>query len=103
MNEINLIVELIFWETAKTYFNFPLQNNIRTSFWLQDSKKTTFAEINFQNKAILVNQKINATVTISLRDFYKDETFIGKKFNIGVFPIILAEGSILEIGDALLR
>ncbi|MGB3947676.1 MAG: hypothetical protein WBM13_06810 [Bacteroidia bacterium] len=43
MQNITIKAEIVFSEAAKESFKFPIQNSIRTSFWLKGANGSTFS------------------------------------------------------------
>lgn len=97
MREVNLKVEITFFEGAKESFNFPIINSIRTSFWLPDSKFSTFSELSFNEEKIEVKKKYQAEIVIIERDFLIGKLEIGSEFKVGTYPKVIAEGKIVAI------
>lgn len=97
MKEINLIVNILFLESAKEKFNFPLNNPIRSSFWLPNSTISTFSEIIFENEWVELNKNYRAKIKLLERDFLKGKILKNSKFEVGSYPEKIAQGTIIEI------
>lgn len=97
MKELILIVEIIFLDIAKESFNFPIMNNIRTSFWLLNSELSTFSELQLLDKEIDIWEKKTALIKIVEREFLKEKLNVGSDFKLGVYPQEMAYGRIVEI------
>jgi hypothetical protein len=97
MKELILETELIFFEQAKEFFNFPISNSIRTSFWLLNDNESTPSEV-FINNFIIETWKIyTLKVVVMERDFLKDVIKKGVEFKLGLFPHEMAIGKINNI------
>ena len=91
-----LKVELVFNDSAKDAFQFPIRNSIRISFWLTDVDYSTPSEITFDKESVNVNEKIEACILIiNVFNTIKE----GNSFYIGTFPLIIGKGIIKEIED----
>ncbi|WP_299221343.1 hypothetical protein [uncultured Aquimarina sp.] len=98
MNEIILIVDIIFLDRAKEAFNFPISNSIRTSFWIEDAENSTFSELIVENENFYLDQYYhNVKIKIVEREFLSEKLHKGVKFKIGIFPNAIAEGQIDSI------
>lgn len=97
MKEINLIVDILFLESAKEKFNFPLNKSIRTSFWLPNSKISTFSEIIFENEKVELNKNYRAKIKLLERDFLRGKMLANSKFEVGSYPEKIAQGEIIKI------
>lgn len=97
MKELILIVEIIFLDIAKENFNFPIMNNIRTSFWLLNSKLSTFSELQLLEEEIDILEKKRALIKIVEREFIKEKLNIGSEFKLGIYPKEMAYGRVIEI------
>lgn len=97
MKELTLTAEIIFFETSKKYFNFPISNSIRSSFWIKDGVISTFAEIKIENSQIEVGELVIVKIILLERDFLYNKINIGTEFKIGVFPFEIAHGTIIDL------
>jgi hypothetical protein len=97
MKEIILIVEIIFLDIAKENFNFPIMNNLRTSFWLLNSELSTFSELQLLDKEVNIWEKNTVLIKIIERDFLKEKLYVGCEFKLGVYPKEMAYGRVVEI------
>lgn len=96
MKEVSLLVQINFCELARKRFVFPLNNSIRTSFWLVDSNSSTFSEVTF-NDSIELNKNYNAKIKLVYRDFLKNKLNEKTNFEIGTYPEMIAKGIIIEV------
>jgi hypothetical protein len=100
MKDILLIAEIIFFETAKKSFNFPIMNAIRNSFWLSHQNFSTFAEITpLESGFTETNKKYMAQIIIVERDFLQNQLHVGCEFKLGTYPLEIARGKILELKE----
>src|SRR5687768_8800156 len=99
MQEITLVVEILFLEIAKESFNFPISNSVRLSFWFPDGKASTFSEIQIQGERIEIGKPQVIRINLIKRDFLIDSMKVGNEFRMGTFPIAIANGKILEIKE----
>ncbi|GEN68107.1 hypothetical protein [Chryseobacterium rhizosphaerae] len=97
MKEKIILAEIQFNDTAQDFFNFPITNPIRISFWGEKQHLSTFSEIRITDKPIEINKKFVLEINIMDRDFLTETLKIGNPFNLGVFPIIIAQGKILDL------
>ena len=97
MKELTIIAEILFLETAKESFNFPIYNSIRTSFWLRDESDSTFSEITTVNKQMELGEKTNVKIRLLEREFLKGKVLVGTEFNLGVYPKTIAIGKVVRI------
>lgn len=98
MKELILRAEVIFFKNANEYFNFPITNPIRVSFWLPNINNSTFSEFKNLN-AVEIGILNIAEIKIVERDFLLNKVKIGTKFKIGVFPDAIASGKIIAIKE----
>lgn len=96
MKELILSIEVIFSKNANKYFNFPITNTVRMSFWLTDGDTSTFSEFKTSN-SVEIGSLNFAEIKIVERDFLLNKVNIGTKFKIGVFPNAIASGKIIDI------
>jgi hypothetical protein len=97
MKEKTIVCEIIFGEQARQSFKFPLTGSIRTSFWIPNSKASTFSEIEIGNRNIDVGELTTVEIKIIERDFLHDKVKVGTEFMVGTFPNSIASGKILGI------
>lgn len=97
MERLSLIAEIIFLDTAKNSFNFPVRNSIRMSFWLPDDKTSTFSEIQVNNKSIELGKYEIVEIKLGDRDLLLNRLKIGAEFRMGTFPNEIAIGRAIEI------
>jgi hypothetical protein len=97
MKEIIFTAEIVFFERAKNYFNFPTFGPLRTSLWLPDAVASTFSEIIATENQIQIWRVCNAQIKVIERDYLKDKIIPGQEFKLGVFPLEIAYGRIFKI------
>lgn len=97
MKNITLIADIIFLETAEKNFNFPIQNSIRISFWLPDSKGSTFSEVHFYSKNVEKEKFYRVEIIVAENDLLKDKIKENCDFYIGTYPYKIAYGKIIEL------
>ncbi|WP_288441158.1 hypothetical protein [uncultured Chryseobacterium sp.] len=97
MKERIILAEIQFNDTAQDFFNFPISNPIRISFWGEKQRLSTFSEVRVTDEPIELNKKTILEILIVDRDFLTDTLKIGNSFNLGVFPTAIARGEILDL------
>ena len=97
MKELILTAEIVFLEAAKDSFNFPIKNSIRLSFWLPDQDKSTFSEIQIENRSIEIGTTEIVEILLAERDYLFSKINIGTNFKMGVFPKIIATGKVIDV------
>lgn len=96
MNERLLLGEITFLEQASKYYRFPLMGSIRTSFWLDGDKGSTFSEVLFENK-LNIGVKCVVKIRVAEQAFMEGRMIEGVKFELGVYPYGIASGCILKV------
>lgn len=97
MKEINFLANILFLESAREKFNFPLNNSIRISFWLINSTSSTFCEIIFHNENVELNKSYKTQIHLLERDFLKGRLLKNCEFEVGNYPTVIGKGKIIEI------
>ena len=97
MKEVLLRANITFLEIAKESFNFPLNNSIRTSFWLLNSQKSTFSEIQLLDENVDILKLYEVKIKVTERDFFYDKLKNGIEFKAGTYPNEIAYGKIIEV------
>lgn len=97
MKNIIITADVIFFNSAKKGFNFPIKNSIRTSFWLFEDKASTFSEVQFFDNQIEPWVIYRATVKIGDGDFLQGRIAEGVEFKLGLYPFEFAIGRIVDI------
>ncbi|SHG15791.1 hypothetical protein SAMN04488522_104679 [Pedobacter caeni] len=97
MERLSLIAEIIFLETAKNSFSFPIGNSIRMSFWLPGDKASTFSEIQINNKIIDLGKHEILEIKLGDIGLLLSRIQKGTEFRMGTFPNEIAIGKVIEI------
>ncbi|MCD2425931.1 hypothetical protein LQ567_24320 [Niabella pedocola] len=97
MKEITLTCEIVFLEIAEKYFNFPITNSIRSSFWIADDKVSTFSQIKIPDNNIVLGRTEVVEMTLIERDFLMNRIKSGTEFRMGVFPREIALGRVIKV------
>lgn len=97
MKELVLLAEIIFLETAKNSFNFPIINSVRLSLWFPEGEASTFSEIQIQEKHLEIGKPQIVKIKLMSREFLKNKIIVGSEFKMGTFANAIALGKIVEV------
>ena len=90
-----IMAKLVFNDHAKQFFNFPIRNTIRISFWKGETKPTSPCEITCKEDMILnFENKVHIQF---LPDLLKRPVKVPDLFHIGTFPIMIGEVTVVEL------
>lgn len=94
----HLLAKLKFNENGFNFFQFPLLRPVRISFKLKDASGSTFSEIQIkQNESVEVGVESILEIMIGVGPGNYDHVKVGDTFYLGTFPVVIAEGIVMEI------
>lgn len=97
-SEILLLAEISFLDKAKESFNFPIFNSIRTSLWLLHAEYSTFSEIVVEPGSFLeIGRLHKVRIKLPESSFLMEKLYPDVEIKLGVFPVEIANGKILEV------
>ena len=96
MRDISIIAETIFFQPEVKAFSFPIVNSVRISFWIVNSKNSTWSEIEYDGYPIEACKLYKLRIILTERDFLEGKIKVGTEFILGTFPNEVAHGRIIE-------
>ncbi len=97
MNELHLTAELVFLKVATQFFRFPVEREIRMSFWLPNALVSTPAAITNVSGAIEIGKLAVVNILVMENYFFDKIIEVGTDFRLGLFPTEFACGKVLKI------
>lgn len=96
MKTVKILSKVNFSEAAKRFFNFPMMNSTRMSFWIHGDQKSTFSEILYDGVPIEIGKPILVQIAYFEQAFLVGRLGVGSFFSLGTFPVEIAIGKIID-------
>jgi hypothetical protein len=95
-NEIVITANLTFIGNARSYYHFPIKQNVRLSFLLNGAAIGTPSQL-IVNDAIKFNKSYKVQIKVINQDFLEGMIYIGNEFQLTCFATPIAKGTIISI------